>query len=137
MGSVFSSIMMMTGSVASGVLSAIAARAAATKDWSKAKMYAYIALGVAVVMALVSLALFIRSKMSATAAMDIAPGFDIAAITLVIVLLGMAVMDIFAIVEASSSAGQATRKSEEFSAGSAALGFGGLIISLVLIVVLM
>ena len=137
MGSVFSSLMMMTGSIASGVLSAIAARAAATKNWSKAKTYAYIAMGVAVVMALVSLALLIKSKTSATAAIDIAPGFDIAAVMLSIVLLGMAVMDIFAIAEASSTSGQSTRKSEEFLGGAAALGFGGMIISLVLIVVLM
>lgn len=133
----FSSLMMITGCVTSGVLSAIAARAAAVKNWSKAKTYAYIAMGVAVLMALVSLALLIKSKTSAAGAMDIAPGFDIAAILLTIVLLGMAVMDIFAIVEASSSSGQSTRKSEEFLGGAAALGFGGMIISLILIVVLM
>jgi hypothetical protein len=137
MGSIFSSLMMMTGSIAAGVLSAMAARAAAIKDWSKAKLYAYIAIGISVVISLLALALLIKSKTSAAGAMDIAPGFDLSMVLMMIVMAAMTVMNIFAVVNATSTAGQQTRKAEEFAAGSAALGFAGVILSLVLIIVLM
>ncbi len=137
MGAVFSSLIMIVGSITSAVLSAMAAAKATGKDWSKVKLYAGIALGVALLTALVALALFIHSKMSAGGAVEVVPGFDISMILMLIITSVMVIMDVFAIINASSTADQKTKKSEGFSAGAATIGFFGVIVSLILIVVLL
>jgi membrane-associated HD superfamily phosphohydrolase len=137
MGAVFSSLMLMFGSVVSAVLSALAASKVSGKDWSKVKLYAGIALGVALLMLALAFFFFVRSKLSTSAISEVLPGFDMSMILMILVTIGMAVMDGFAIANASSSTGQKTKKAESFSAGASALGFGGVVISLVLIVILM
>lgn len=136
MGSVFSSIMMITISLASAVFSALAANYARKKDWSKAKMWGYIAAGATFLGMALALALIIKSKSGASAGASISPGFDIGVILLVIIMAGMIGLDVYGIIEASTSTGQKTKKAEEMFAFSSVLGFGGVILTLIIIIFL-
>lgn len=136
MGSVFSSILMITVSLASGVFSALAANEARKKNWAKAKMWGYIALGATFLTMGFALALIIKSKSSAGGAMTIAPGFDFAVILLIIIMAAMSGLDIYGIIQVSTSTGQKTKKGEEMFAISSATGFGGAILALIIIVFL-
>lgn len=135
MGSVFSSIMMITVSLASAVFSALAANYARKKDWSKAKMWGYIAAGATFVGMALALALIIKSKSGAGASAPM-PGFDLGVILLVIIMAGMVGLDVYGIIEASTSTGQKTKKAEEMFAFSSVLGFGGVILTLIIIIFL-
>ena len=137
MGSVFSSIMMITVSLAAAVFSALAANYARKKDWSKAKMWGYIAAGATFLGMALALALIIKSKSSSGVSVSMpAPGFDFAVILLVIIMAGMVGLDVYGIIEASTSTGQKTKKAEEMFAISSVLGFGGVILALIIIVFL-
>lgn len=135
MGSVFSSIMMITVSLASAVFSALAANYARKKDWSKAKMWGYIAAGATFLGMALALALIIKSKSGAGASAPM-PGFDLGVILLVIIMAGMVGLDVYGIIEASTSTGQKTKKAEEMFAFSSVLGFGGVILTLIIIIFL-
>ena len=138
MGSVFSSVMMITVSLASGDFSALAANEARKKNWAKAKMWGYIALGATFLTMGLALALIIKSKSSsgAAGAMTVAPGFDFGVVLMIIIMAIMSGLDIYGIIQVSTSTGQKTKKGEEMFAISSTVGFGGSILALIIIVFL-
>lgn len=126
---------MITISLAAAVFSAIAANHARKQDWSKAKMWGYIAAGATFLGMGLALALIIKSKSGVSVSVP-APGFDFAVILLIVMMAGMVGLDIYGVIESSTSSGQKTKKAEEMFAISSALGIGGSILALIIIVFL-
>lgn len=135
MGSIFSTFLLLGGAAVSSVLSAIAARAAAQKNWGKALKYAIISAVLSGIVVLTSLAIVIKNKSSAVSG-EVVPGVDLSLILMSVVMAVMTGLNSYAAYEASSSSGKTTRKAEEFAAIAATVGLSGVVLSFVMIILL-
>lgn len=131
MGAVFSTIMLLGGSIVTGVLSAMAARAAKVRDYAKLKTLAGVCAAVGVV--LMALALFFIIKAHSGGA-EVAVGMNISIILLMAAMAAITVLEIFSLIDATKSNGPGA---EKFSIGASIASFASFLLALIVIVFLL
>ena len=138
MGTVLSTILLLGGTLASGVLSSMSANYAREQNLSSSKTYALYSALVAIVLILLTLFLTIKSKMGGGAFTGIFEGFAIgvmlAFLLLTIVLFATLTMNFMGIMAANNDDEAGALK---YGALSAAVCFIGFIIALLLILFLL
>jgi hypothetical protein len=130
MGATLTTMILLVGSIVDGVMSSITADRARKKQWTQAKIFAGVSLGIALGLLFLSLYMVIKHHMLS------GPGVMIAMIFLILSTIGAIVLDAIAF------AGTLSDKPEDSRAfgmavGSSILSFGSFIISLVIIVFLL
>lgn len=136
MGTVLSVFFLLIGSLVTGVLSSIGADGARKSDWAKAKLYEGISLGVALALVLFTVFIVVRSHVGAGEVTgiieELAFGVMISFILMILAMVGVAVLDILALVEADKKSGSMGK-----AVGAAVLSFGSFVLSLIIIIFLL
>lgn len=138
MGATLSTILMLGGSLASGVLSAMAARQARDGNWSKVRLYAGICIAMGILLAMISLFLVIKSRSSAAVVTsgleEMALGVMISFVLMMLATVAMTILDIMALVRASD---QNKKSAEDYAIGASITSFGSFVLSLIIIIFLL
>jgi hypothetical protein len=137
MGTVLSTFVLLIGSLATGVLSSVAANYSREKNWEKAKMFSGFSMGLAIALILLTLFIVVKSHTGAgevtSVIEEMAFGVMISFIFMVLVMVAVSVLNILALIEASNKEEKAMWK----SIGAAIVSFGGFIVSLFIIIFLL
>ncbi len=148
MGTTLSTLILLTGALATGVLSSMAANYArqansaanppvAAKLWQSTKTFAGISMGLAVALILLTLFIVIKGHTGTSeitgAIESMALGVMISFILMILAMTGVAVLDMLALIEATNNESGAFGK----AVGGAVLSFGSFILSLIIIIFLL
>ncbi|HMP28221.1 MAG TPA: hypothetical protein PKD85_01390 [Saprospiraceae bacterium] len=137
MGTVLSTFILLIGSLITGVLSSVSANYSREKNWEKAKMFSGFSMGSAIALILLTLFIVVKGHTGAGEITGIieemAFGVMISFIFMTLVMVGVTVLNILALIEASNQ----EEKSMWKSVGAAILSFGGFIVSLFIIIFLL
>lgn len=137
MGTVLSTFVLLIGSLATGILSSVAANYTREKNWEKAKMFSGFSMGLAIALILLTLFIVVKSHTGAgeitSVIEEMAFGVMISFIFMVLVMVAVSVLNILALIEASNKEEKAMWK----SVGAAIVSFGGFIVSLFIIIFLL
>jgi hypothetical protein len=139
MGVVLSVLGMTFGAVAVGIFCSMAANAARESKWKSAEMWAGIAGGAALLMAVISLFVVLYSRSTVVgeivgALTLAAPGVNISFIFLLLTMIGVTVMETFSFIY---SVKEDKSKAEGLSVGGAIVSFAAVIMVPILIVLLL
>ena len=138
MGTTLSTFILLTGVVATGILSSLSASESRRKNFSKAEMWSGISGGVAVALIVLTLFIVVKSHTGAgeiTGAVEsLAFGVMVSFIFVLFVLIGVGSLNILSLYEAGK---KDAKKVEWYSIAAAASSFGALLISLFLIIFLL
>jgi hypothetical protein len=121
MGAIFSTLMLLGGSIVTGVISALAARAAKVRDYAKLKMLAGVCIATAVILTAVALFFVIKSH---SAGAEVAVGMS----------LSLIVLEIFSLIDGIKAVGPGA---EKFSIGASIASFASFVLALIIIVFLL
>lgn len=137
MGTTLSTFLLLVGSLVVGVMSSVSANYAREKEWDKTKLYSGISMGIAIALILLTLFIVVKGHTGASEITGIieemAFGVMISYIVMVLVMVGVAVLDILTLIEASKSSSAAFGK----AVGAAVVAFGGFVLSLFIIIFLL
>jgi hypothetical protein len=135
MGTTLSTFLLLVGTLTTTVISSIAANAAREKDWSKTRLWAGITMTLAILLVLLTLFIVIRAHMGAAELTGViesmALGVMLSYIFLTLVMVIVAVLEIFSMLDATKDDGT---KSMWYSIGSATTSIVGFIFALMLII---
>lgn len=147
MGTVLSTLTLLIGALATGVLSSIAANYARQANnagsgssaddlWQKTKMFAGISMGLAIFLVLLTLFIVVKGHTGASEITgvieEMAFGVMISFILMILAMTGIAVLDMLALIEASSQTSAFGK-----AVGAAVLSFGSFVLSLIIIIFLL
>lgn len=141
MGTTFSSFLLLAGSLVCGVLSAIAATAAKDKNWSRAKLLSGLSMGLAIGLILLTLFIVVRGHVGTgeiTGVIEeMAIGVMLSWILMILIMVGVAVIDILGLIDASKA--KEADRSAAFGkfVGASALAFGGFVLCVFIIIFLL
>jgi hypothetical protein len=137
MGTTLSTFLLLVGSLVVGVMSSVAANYARQDNWDKTKLYSGLSMGIAIALILLTLFIVVRGHTGASEITgvieEMAFGVMISYIVMVLVMVGVAVLDILTLIDASKSSSTAFGK----AVGAAAVAFGGFVLSLFIIIFLL
>lgn len=135
MGTVLSVFFLLVGSLVTGVMSSVGADGARKSNWSRAKLFDGISLGVALALILFTIFILVRSHVGAgeiTGVIEeLAFGVMISFILMILAMVGVAVLDVLALIEADKKSGYGR------AVGAAVLSFGSFVLSLIIIIFLL
>ena len=138
MGTTLSTFILLTGVVATGILSSLSASESRRKNFSKAEMWSGISGGVAVALIVLTLFIVVKSHTGAgeiTGAVEsLAFGVMISFIMLILACIGVASLNGLSLFEAKK---KDEKKTTTYSIAAAATSFGALVLALVLIIFLL
>lgn len=138
MGTTLSTFILLTGSLVTGVMSAVAANYAREKKWTQAKMWSGITAGIALALVILTLFIVVKSHTGAseaTAAVEeFAFGVMISFILMILAMTGVGILNTFALIEASK---ENQKDVLALTIGASGASFIAFILSLVIIIFLL
>lgn len=137
MGTALSTFILLVGSLVTGVMSSMAANYARQKNWDQTKLFSGLAMGVAIGLILLTLFIVVKGHTGAgeiTGVIEeMAIGVMLSFIFMILVMVGVTVLEILTLIEASNQDSGAFMK----AVGGAVLSFGGFVVSLIIIIFLL
>ena len=137
MGTTISTFILLVGSLTTGVLSSVAANYAREKNWDRTKLFSGLSMGLAISLILLTLFIVVKGHTGAgeiTGVIEeMAFGVMLSFIFMVLVMVGVAVLDILALIDAGKESSEAFSK----AVGAAVVAFGGFVLALIIIIFLL
>ena len=131
MGTTLSTIILFGGLIITMVTSFMASHHASNKAWKQAEMWAGITAGIAIILSILALIIIVRGHMGVRGAVAgvvslMAFGVTIACVLMMLAMIGVAILEVFAMVEAAKQ----DKSSRGLSIGSGLLSLGAFVIAL-------
>ena len=137
MGTTISTFILLVGCLTTGVLSSVAANYAREKNWDRTKLFSGLSMGLAIGLILLTLFIVVKGHTGAgeiTGVIEeMAFGVMLSFIFMVLVMVGVAVLDILALIDAGKQDSAAFSK----AVGAAVVAFGGFVLALIIIIFLL
>lgn len=129
MGLVFSDLLLLVGCLVTGVMSSVAANYARQKNWDKTKLFAGLTMGISIALILLTIFILIKSHTS----FFTGPGTLLSALIMIMSMVGVTVLEILTLINASNQDSSAFWRAVEGAIAS----FGSFILSLIVIIFLL